>query len=98
TSTANAIRFRLEPLSQNESIDLARQASGRGIDDTEATEIADRTGGDPFFIIETTGMLLPGASVPRGTLPPTVQAVVSARLDHLRPRLGGLTPRAAACF
>src|SRR4029453_971503 len=98
TSTANAIRLRLEPLNQNESIDLARQASGRGIDDTQATEMPGRAGGNPFFIIETTGMLLPGASVPRGTLPPTVQAVVSARLDHLRPRLPGLTPPASAFF
>jgi class 3 adenylate cyclase/tetratricopeptide (TPR) repeat protein len=98
TSTANAIRLRLEPLSQNESIDLARQASGRGIDDTEATEIAERTGGNPFFIIETTGMLLPGSSAPRGTLPPTVQAVVSARLDHLPRRLRELTRRASTFF
>jgi tetratricopeptide (TPR) repeat protein len=98
TSTANAIRLRLEPLSPDESIDLARQASGRGIDDTEATEIAERTGGNPFFIIETNGMLLPGASAPRGSLPPTVQAVVSARLDHLRPRLRELTRRAATFF
>jgi class 3 adenylate cyclase/tetratricopeptide (TPR) repeat protein len=98
TSTANAIRLRLEPLSQNESIDLARQASGRGIDDTEATEIAERTGGNPFFIIETTGMLLPGSAAPRGGLPPTVQAVVSARLDHLPPRLRELTRRASIFF
>jgi class 3 adenylate cyclase/tetratricopeptide (TPR) repeat protein len=98
TSTANAIRLRLEPLGQNESIDLARQASGRGIDDTEATEIAERTGGNPFFIIETTGMLLPGSAAPRGGLPPTVQAVVSARLDHLPPRLRELTRRASTFF
>src|SRR6266508_4425013 len=98
TSTANAIRLRLEPLSQNESIDLARQASGRGIDDTEATEIAERTGGNPFFIIETTGMLLPGSSAPRGNLPPTVQAVVSARLDHLPQRLREVTRRASTFF
>ena len=98
TTTANAIRLRLEPLSPDESIDLARQASGRGIDDTEATEIAERTGGNPFFIIETTGMLLPGSSAPRGGLPPTVQAVVSARLDHLRPRLRELTRRASTFF
>jgi class 3 adenylate cyclase/tetratricopeptide (TPR) repeat protein len=98
TTTANAIRLRLEPLSPDDSIDLARQASGRGIDDAEATEIAERTGGNPFFIIETTGMLLPGAPAPRGSLPPTVQAVVSARLDHLRRRLRELTRRASTFF
>ena len=33
TTTENAVRLRLEPLSDDESVDLARQASGRRIDD-----------------------------------------------------------------
>ena len=49
--------------------------------------IAARAGGNPFFIVETTGMLLTGASTaPAGgpsPLPPTVQAVVASRLDSL---------------
>ena len=108
TRTGNAARLRLDPLSDAESIDLARQASGRRIDDAEAAEIAERAGGNPFFIIETTGMLLPDAKdvvgapravdTPRAALPPTVQAVVAARLDHLPPRLRELTRRASAFF
>jgi class 3 adenylate cyclase/tetratricopeptide (TPR) repeat protein len=102
TTTENAVRLRLEPLSDDESVDLARQASGRRIDDAEAAEIAARAGGNPFFIIETTGMLLPSpdgeTSAPRASLPPTVQAVVAARLDHLDPRLRELTRRASAFF
>jgi class 3 adenylate cyclase/tetratricopeptide (TPR) repeat protein len=102
TTTANAVRLQLEPLSPDESIDLARQASGRRIEDAEAVEIAERAGGNPFFIIETTGMLLPdadaGSAAPRRALPPTVQAVVAARLDHLEPRLRELTRRACAFF
>ena len=102
TTTENAVRLRLEPLSDDESVDLARQASGRRIDDAEAAEIAQRAGGNPFFIIETTGMLLPNpdgeTSAPRASLPPTVQAVVAARLDHLDPRLRELTRRASAFF
>jgi class 3 adenylate cyclase/tetratricopeptide (TPR) repeat protein len=103
TTTANAVRLQLEPLSPDESIDLARQASGRRIDDAEATEIAERAGGNPFFIIETTGMLLPDPdgrreASPRPSLPPTVQAVVAARLDHLEPRLRELTRRASSFF
>ncbi len=103
TTTANAVRLQLEPLSPDESIDLARQASGRRIDDGEATEIAERAGGNPFFIIETTGMLLPDPdgrreAAPRPSLPPTVQAVVAARLDHLEPRLRELTRRASSFF
>jgi tetratricopeptide (TPR) repeat protein len=102
TTTANAVRLQLEPLSADESIDLARQASGRRIEDAEAVEIAERAGGNPFFIIETTGMLLPdsdgGSAAPRQALPPTVQAVVAARLDHLEPRLRELTRRACSFF
>jgi class 3 adenylate cyclase/tetratricopeptide (TPR) repeat protein len=108
TSTGNASRLRLDPLSDAESIELARQASGRRIEDAEAVEIAERAGGNPFFIIETTGMLLPdakdvvgaphAADTPRAALPPTVQAVVAARLDHLPPRLRELTRRASAFF
>jgi class 3 adenylate cyclase/tetratricopeptide (TPR) repeat protein len=108
TRTGNAARLRLDPLSDAESIDLARQASGRRIDDAEAAEIAERAGGNPFFIIETTGMLLPdakdvvgakrAADTPRAALPPTVQAVVAARLDHLPPRLRELTRRASTFF
>jgi tetratricopeptide (TPR) repeat protein len=96
TGARNAVQLRLEPLSMVESIELARQASGRRLDDAEATEIAGRAGGNPFFIIETTGMLLGGSS--GGSLPPTVQAVVSARLDHLPPRLRELTRRASTFF
>ena len=101
TTTENAVRLRLEPLSDDESVVLARQASGRRIDDDEASEIAQRAGGNPFFIIETTGMLLPDGdreAAPRASLPPTVQAVVAARLDHLDPRLRELTRRASSFF
>ncbi|HET7237082.1 MAG TPA: adenylate/guanylate cyclase domain-containing protein [Actinomycetota bacterium] len=98
TSSANAVRLRLEPLSIRESVELARQAAGRRIDDAEADEIARRAGGNPFFIIETTGMLLPGSSGIHASLPPTVQAVVSARIDHQPPRLRELTRRASTFF
>jgi class 3 adenylate cyclase/tetratricopeptide (TPR) repeat protein len=96
--TVNEVRLRLDPLSAPESVDLARQASGRRIDDLEALEIAERTGGNPFFIIETTGMQLPDSAGARPVLPPTVQAVVSARLDALEPRLREVARRASTFF
>lgn len=100
SSTVNAVLLRLDRLTTEESIDLVRQAGGGGIDDAEAAEIAARADGNPFFIIETTGMLLPDengrASSPRATIPPTVQAVVSARLDALPPRLRELARHASA--
>ena len=99
SNAINAVLLRMDPLSIDEAFDLARQAGGGLITDAEATEIAKRTGGNPFFIVETTGMLLPESDGRprrmRGALPPTVQAVVAARLDALPPRLRTLTRRAS---
>jgi class 3 adenylate cyclase/tetratricopeptide (TPR) repeat protein len=98
SSGGNAVLLRLETLSRDESVQLARHAGGGHIGDPEAIEIAERAGGNPYFIIETTGMLMPSSGgdgqTPR-TVPPTVQAVVSARLDALPPRLRDLSRRAA---
>jgi class 3 adenylate cyclase/tetratricopeptide (TPR) repeat protein len=100
--TTNATLLRLDPLSTEESVVLVRQAAGGGIDDAEASEIAARADGNPFFIIETTGMLQQDegdrATAVRPTRPPTVQAVVSARLDHLPDRLRQLARRASTFF
>ncbi|MGE5459028.1 MAG: AAA family ATPase [Solirubrobacterales bacterium] len=100
--TTNAMLLRLDPLSAEESVDLVRQAAGGRIDDVEATEIAASADSNPFFIIETTGMLLPREHgqrpSPRPARPPTVQAVVSARIDALPPRLRQLARRASTFF
>jgi len=102
SDAANAVTLHLDPLNDDESVVLVRQAGGGRIEDADAFEIARRAGGNPFFIIETTGMLLPeeggGMIKPRAALPPTVHAVVSARLDALPPRLRELARRAAAFF
>jgi class 3 adenylate cyclase/tetratricopeptide (TPR) repeat protein len=98
SSSESAVLIRLEPLPAEESIRLVRHAGGGRIEETRAAEIARRAGGNPYFIIETTGMLMldGGAPAPMGmALPPTVQAVVSARLDHLPPRLRELARRAS---
>jgi class 3 adenylate cyclase/tetratricopeptide (TPR) repeat protein len=98
SSSGNAVLVRLDPLSTEESIHLIRHAGGGHIDDARASEIARRADGNPYFIIETTGMLMPGGggSPPsRVMLPPTVQAVVSARLDALPDRLRELARRAS---
>jgi len=99
SGSGNAVLIRLAPLSPEESIHLVRHAAGVRMDDKRAADIARRAGGNPFFIIETTGMLMPagdGASRPgRAALPPTVQAVVGARLDALPARLRELARRAS---
>ena len=102
SAAANAVTVRLDPLPVDDSVELVRQAGGGRIGEGEAADIAERAGGNPFFIIETTGMLLAREGEPerpaRTSLPPTVQAVVSARLDALPPRLRELARRASAFF
>jgi class 3 adenylate cyclase/tetratricopeptide (TPR) repeat protein len=91
SGSANHTTVHLEPLSIGDATELALEASGGSVGDATAAAIAVRTGGNPFFIVETTGMLMmrrdgpvatggPGREAP---LPPTVQAVVAARLDAL---------------
>jgi tetratricopeptide (TPR) repeat protein len=88
----NSVNLYLETLSLDDSAQLAREA-GEGLDEATAQRIARHAGGNPFFIIETTGMLLhEGKRLPADTgplppalLPPTVQAVIAARIDHLSP-------------
>jgi class 3 adenylate cyclase/tetratricopeptide (TPR) repeat protein len=85
---SDSATLRLEPLRLAEAKDLAR-AAGESLDDATAERIAIQTGGNPFFIIETTGMLLQKHPEHRTgvahshVLPPTVQAVVASRIDHL---------------
>ncbi len=87
----NHALIRLEPLGLDESVELARAAGSGQVRDETADRIAARAGGNPFFIVETTGMLLRHEhTVPMhqgAPLPPTVQAVIAARLDQLAPRL-----------
>ena len=84
SGAVNQVCVRLEPLPDDEATDLARQAGGRLQDDQRAT-IVRRAGGNPFFIVESTGMLLREGATSDGELliPPTVQAMVAARLDSL---------------
>ena len=99
SSAVNHMMLRLEPLSGRDAVELARQAGGGRLDEREAETVAIRAGGNPFFIVESTGMLLmggdrdPGASVP---IPPTVQAVVASRLDSLPAGQRDLTRRLSA--
>ncbi|MGH2674237.1 MAG: ATP-binding protein [Actinomycetota bacterium] len=90
TGAPDAMVLRLEPLGFAESRDLASAAAGTPIDDVTADRIARQAGGNPFFIVETTGMMLHEADahthagrVRSDLLPPTVQAVAASRIDHL---------------
>jgi tetratricopeptide (TPR) repeat protein len=98
----DALTLRLEPLSEREALELA-EAAAESLDEPTARRVADHAGGNPFFIIETTGMLLhTRGEEPHGVevehlLPPTVQAMVASRIDHLPDRARNLL-RTASVF
>jgi class 3 adenylate cyclase/tetratricopeptide (TPR) repeat protein len=97
TGAVNQVCVRLEALPETEAADLARQAGGDGLDEEQATTIVRRAGGNPFFIVESTGMLLGMEPSPDGesSIPPTVQAMVASRLDGLPPEQRDLARRLA---
>jgi class 3 adenylate cyclase/tetratricopeptide (TPR) repeat protein len=86
----DSLNLHLESMSLQDATELAREA-GEGLDEASAERIARHAGGNPFFIVETTGMLMRSDSelpadtgpLPPNLLPPTVQAVIAARIDHL---------------
>jgi class 3 adenylate cyclase/tetratricopeptide (TPR) repeat protein len=85
----DAVTLRIDVLSPREAAALAVSA-GENVDEATAERIAQHTGGNPFFIVETTGMLLHEhvddmvSALHSHLLPPTVQAVIASRIDHLR--------------
>ena len=92
---AEHVEIALQPLSRDESVELVQEAGGDRIEGREADAIAERAGGNPFFIVETTGMLLREGHRHTGAVPPTVQAVVAARIDALRPPTRDLARRSS---
>jgi tetratricopeptide (TPR) repeat protein len=78
----------VEELAEEHAIRLAMESGG--LDVGAAERVARHAGGNPFFIIEITGMMareerdLPPSGAPaRALLPATVQAVIAARIDQL---------------
>jgi class 3 adenylate cyclase/tetratricopeptide (TPR) repeat protein len=98
---ADAVTLWVEPLSESHAVQLAMESGGLDRDDAE--RVARHAGGNPLFIVEITAMLLrderdlpPATLAPSGRLlPPTVQAVIAARIDHLSPGARELVRRAS---
>ena len=98
---ADAITLWVEPLGSEDAVQLAVEAGDLGHED--AVRVAEHAGGNPFFIVEITGLLLreetslpPTGSAPTvGLLPPTVQAVIAARIDSLSPSARDLVRKAS---
>src|SRR5437870_2547775 len=95
TGAANQVCLRLEPLSDEEATELVLKAGGGRVGEDQASTITGRAGGNPFFIVESTGMLLRDRPATDGELliPPTIQAMVASRLDGLPPEHRDLARR-----
>lgn len=81
----DAVTLRLEPLPDEEAATLAR-AAGDTLEEPTRARVVRLAGGNPYFIVETTGMLLeqpPGGGPANWVIPPTVQAAAASRIDHL---------------
>ncbi len=96
----DAVTLRLDPLGPEDAAELA-EVAGENLDQQTAKRIAAQAGGNPFFIIETTGMLMQehpehlNGVAHSHLLPPTVQAVVAARIDHLSDEARDLARKAS---
>ena len=78
-----ARQLEVPPLSPPEVADLAARISGRALDARAAGQLAQRTGGNPFFVGEYAR--LPEADRAGGQVPVAVRSVLSRRLATLDP-------------
>jgi len=82
---SNATSLFLPPLSETDANTLIeRTAGGRALRDEERTRISDAAEGNPLFIEQMLAMLLESEPSRRpASVPPTIQALLAARLDQL---------------
>ena len=81
----NATSVRLEPLSEAESVLLVENlAASVELDDRSRKLIVEAAGGNPLFVEEMLALLLEdGRAGGALEVPPTIQALLAARLDRL---------------
>jgi class 3 adenylate cyclase/tetratricopeptide (TPR) repeat protein len=79
----------LEPLDEPDAQELARRFGGT----EHAARIAEVAGGNPLFVEELAAMLVETGD--RSTMPPSIGALLAARLDRLEPDERAVVQRAA---
>jgi class 3 adenylate cyclase/tetratricopeptide (TPR) repeat protein len=94
---ANATSILLEPLAAGDSADLLRRLVGTApLGSGTATQILNVAEGNPLFVVEVVSMLIDDGVLAPGrvqapadlraiAVPPTIQALLAARLDRLSP-------------
>jgi len=80
----DTVRMEVRGLLSDDVADLVRAASRSPLSDDLVRAIAERTGGNPFFVLEMVRALADVEGDPSALpLPLTVEAAVQSRLDHL---------------
>ncbi|HSB38235.1 MAG TPA: adenylate/guanylate cyclase domain-containing protein [Gaiellaceae bacterium] len=87
----NATNVLLEPLAPEETTELIAALSD-GVADDLREGILEAAGGNPLFVEEMLAMAQEGGEV---AVPPTIQALLAARLDQLDPAERGVLERGA---
>lgn len=98
---ADAVTLWVEALTPGHAAELAMEAGDLAYE--EAERVALHAGGNPYFVVEIVGMMrreerdLPprGPAASARMLPPTVQAVIAARIDQLSPAARAMVQRAS---
>ncbi len=97
--THPARRFELQPLSDDQTGEVAEHLLGQaGLDDQVRARVVEAAEGNPLFVEQLLSMLIDEGlirfedgswratgSVGRVSVPPTIQALLAARLDYLEP-------------
>jgi len=97
SSSGRAQRIELEPLSEDETAIVAEHLLGEtGLDDEVRARVVDASEGNPLFVEQLLSMLIDEGLirfedgrwratgiVDRVSVPPTIQALLAARLDYL---------------
>jgi DNA-binding SARP family transcriptional activator/tetratricopeptide (TPR) repeat protein len=91
----NASSLLLEPLSPSECAIVIGHAGGAALGDAVAARIADAAEGNPLFIEQMVAMALEAGGAADFAVPPTIQALLAARLDRLGPLERGVLERAS---
>ena len=82
----NATSVQLEPLSENESAELVDNLAHAGeLDDAARRHVVEAASGNPLFVEELLALVVEQGGDAGGlVMPPTIQALLAARLDRLR--------------
>jgi DNA-binding SARP family transcriptional activator/tetratricopeptide (TPR) repeat protein len=79
----NATSNLLEPLSEQESAKLVKNLAGKALEESTRRRIVDAAEGNPLFVEEMLALVLEDGRGAGLEVPPTIQALLSARLDRL---------------